>query len=133
MSGKEQPIGTALIICDHIITELGTNKKTLVGTFNNINGGALPVIQGMMSLFASLTNGQGRTKLLFRCTSVASGRTCFEFEERDVEFLHPNQVVEVVYNLKNLVFENPGVHCIELLVDGSHLMETRFNVTVQTQ
>jgi hypothetical protein len=40
---NEKPIGEALILCDQIITEAITNKKSLIGIFNFIAAPQFPL------------------------------------------------------------------------------------------
>ncbi len=129
MSGKEQPIGTALLICDQVISEETTNKKTLVGTFNNLTLPALPCTYAGLSVYASLTNGKGKVKVMLRCTSVENDQTLF-VAPMDAEFPNPGHVSEFVFNLRNVQFTVPGIHCFELLVDDALILETRFTVNV---
>jgi hypothetical protein len=123
---REQPIGQALLVCDQIITDAPTNKKSLIGVFNNLMALSFPVLHPSMCVFAALTNGNGQMEATLRCTvdaeevMKASGR---------IEFPDPNQVIELVFNLRGIVFPRPGMYTFELLCDGEFVIEKRFQVT----
>jgi len=127
MSGTEIPIGTALVLCDQVIAEEGTHKKTLVGTFNNIKVSALPCTYPAMAVFASLTNGRGLTRVTLRCTTVGDSKLQFELP-LDVAMPDPGHVSELVFNLRNVALTVSGIYCLELCAAEEPLLETRFSV-----
>ena len=117
------------MICDHVIAEQETNKKTLVGTFNNIKLPQVPGVYHAFSVFASLTNGQGAVRLILRCTSVTADQVQFEVA-MDSQFPDPSHVAEFIFNLLNVPFSATGIHCLELIVDEEPILETRFTVNI---
>lgn len=129
---SEQPMAQALLVCDHIIVEQGTNKKSLIGIFNTIASANFPMTHTRMSVFASLTNGRGSLPAMLRFVRVSDEKEIFSHKGQ-VEFPDPNQVIELVFNLVNTPFEEPGLYTFELLCDGDLLLEKRFNVAKLTQ
>src|SRR5438046_3092720 len=77
----EQPMAQALVICDQIIEEAGTHKKSLIGIFNSIFASTFPIQYSKMCVYASLTNGRGRVKMELRGVHVA------DEDSDDKEFL----------------------------------------------
>jgi hypothetical protein len=59
------PSALAILICDQIITEAQTQKKTLVGVFDKIWGPQLPVAQ-RLGFFARITDAEGDYKFTIR-------------------------------------------------------------------
>jgi len=49
----------AMLVCDYVITEQGTNKKSLIGVFENINAAQFPCIHHGLSVYIKMTDGQG--------------------------------------------------------------------------
>ena len=129
---SEQPMAQALVICDQIIEEAGTQKKSLIGIFNNIFASTFPVQHPKMCIYASLTNGRGRVKIELRGVRVGdegSDDKQFLSVSGTIAFPDPNQVVEMVFNLVGVPFERAGLHTFELHCEGNLLLEKRFNVT----
>ena len=127
----EQPIAQALVICDQIIEEAGTQKKSLIGIFNNVYAATFPIQHPKMCVYASLTNGRGKMQIELRGVRVGDAGS----EEKrilslsgTIQFPDPNQVVEMVFNLNGVPFERAGLHTFELYCAGSFLLEKRFSV-----
>ena len=126
-SGSEKPIGLAMIICDKVITEAGTNNKTIISTFNNINAKAFPCIHSRISVFVALTNTTGEKQI----------ELVLKKDERSIikmggkaNFPDPSHVLEIVFNLRNCVFPEQGKYGFEVYADGEYIFERQFNVVV---
>ena len=124
---NERPIAEALIICDEIINEAGTNKKSLIGTFNSILSDQYPMQHAKICVYAAMTNGQGEMSGELRCMRVDDQQMIFK-ASGTVQFADPNQVVEMSFNFRNIVFERPGLYTFELLAADELLLEKRFHV-----
>lgn len=122
-----KPEGIALMICDQVITEAKTNKKTLVGVFNNVGAPQFPCRHSRMCIFVSLTGGHGQTTTEIRCVNESSEKVLFS-AKGNVTFKDPNHVVEAVFELQNVVFPEPGLHSIDVLSDGQLVLQRRFTV-----
>ncbi|MCF6312286.1 MAG: hypothetical protein L3J39_07520 [Verrucomicrobiales bacterium] len=125
---NEAPIGIALILCDSIITDAKTGKNSLIGLFNNINCNSLPSLHARFCIFAQLTNGRGKQSIDIRCQSLQAEEVVFQ-TGGEIEFVNPNQVIEIQFELLNLTFPHAGMYTVELEADGMLVIESRFNVT----
>ena len=127
----ERPLVLSLVLCDQIITEHLTLKKSLIGAFNSIGFEALPGVYPRMCVYAALTNGQGETTANLRCvfmdTDDSEGRTLWEVNA-PIAFDNPNQVVEICFELNKIAFDSVGLHSFELSCGEELLMERRFHV-----
>ncbi len=126
MNGTEKPMGVAIIICDRVITETGTNNKTIVSTFNSIHAAKFPCIHQRMAVFVALTNASGVKEVNLVLTH--EGKTIIKFGGK-VMFSGPNAVVELIFNLKGVPFPDPGTYCFEVHAGGDYIFESRFNLT----
>ena len=124
---NEKPIAEALILCDEIITEAGTNKKSLIGTFNSIVSANFPMQHAKICVYAAMTNGQGEMTGELRCVRVDDQQEIFK-AAGNVQFADPNQVVEMSFNFRNILFERPGLYTFELIAGEELLLEKRFHV-----
>jgi hypothetical protein len=118
----------ALIICDQMIEEAKTGKKSLIGIFNNIFSATFPAQHPKMCVYASLTNGRGPGSVELRCVNVETGQTLFKFGG-GIVFSDPNEVVEMNFNLNLVPLDAPGLHSLELWFEDELLLEKRFSVT----
>jgi hypothetical protein len=125
---KASPIGIALIICDQIITEAITNKKSLMGCFNNINAAHFPTAPMNCVAFVALTNGHGAYQGTLRCVNEDEGNeTVFQLSG-PVVFASPLQTIEMGFKLVNLAFPKPGIHAITFSCDDIPILHRRFSV-----
>lgn len=80
-----------------------------------------------MTVYASLTNGRGEVPVVLRCVRVEDDHEVLSLAGA-VRFPDPNQVIDLVFNLKGVPFERPGLYTFELLSNEIPLLEKRFNV-----
>ncbi len=129
MTIPEKPLGMAIVVCDQVITDQDTHKKTLVGVFNNILSRNFPCMHPTMSIYVALTNGHGAVKIELACKELNVDEEVFARVGLNAEFPNPNHVVTVIFNLKTLNFKRPGVYSFEIYADDQFLLESRVNLT----
>ena len=115
-----KPILLALVLCDSIIREAGTNKLSLIGTFNGIFSNTYPCTHPSVSVYIAITEGRGKVPCTLRMTSLDSNQAVFELPGQ-IEFGGPTSVGELVFQLQSVRFEKPGVYAIEFWADGDLL------------
>jgi hypothetical protein len=125
-----KPIVLALVLCDTIIREVGTNKLSLIGTFNGIFANNFPCTHPSLSVYIAITEGRGKVPCKVRMTSV-DGQTVFELPGQ-LEFAGPNSVGELVFQLQQIRFERPGVYAIEFWA-GDDLLASRRLIALQLE
>lgn len=103
----------ALLLCDTVITDAMTGKKTLVGIFNSIGATKFPHIVPQINVFASLTNLEGETEVKIRLIA-GNNNVVFDLPAK-VPFKNPLDAPELVFNLQNLKFPSPGAFELQLL------------------
>ncbi len=106
----------ALLLCDTVITDAMTGKKTLVGIFNSIGASKFPHIVPQINVFASLTNIEGETEVKIRLIA-GNNNVVFDLPAK-VPFKNPLDAPELVFNLQNLKFPSPGAFELQLLAGG---------------
>ena len=121
-------MGVSLMICDQVITEAETNKKSLIGVFNNLSARQFPCRHPRLCIFVSITGGHGKAKTEVRCVNEQTRQALFG-AEGEVSFTDPNYMVEAVFEFNNVVFPAPGLHCIEVLSNGDLVLQRRFVVS----
>lgn len=133
MDKPEKPLGIALIICDRVITDITTQEKTLVATFNRIMSEGFPCLHPRMSIFIAVTNGRGTTQTQLQCLNEAEKQEVVFKLDGTISFPDPNHVVEISFQMNNVTFNKPGLHSIEFLCDGELVLQSRFEVMKITQ
>jgi hypothetical protein len=125
---KPTPVGLALIVCDMIIEDKLTNKKSLIGTFNNIAAPTFPCRHPKMCVFVSLTEGKGSYAARLRIINEDTQQSVVDMRG-NIQMQDINAVVELNFDLVGIVFPAPGLYSIEFYCDDALLMERRFNVS----
>ena len=115
-----KPILLALVLCDTIIREAGTNKLSLIGTFNGVFSNTFPCTHPSLSVYLAITEGRGKVPCILRMTSLDENKTIFELPGQ-IEFGGPTSVGELVFQLQSVRFEHPGVYAIEFWANGDLL------------
>jgi hypothetical protein len=124
---NEKPIGEALVICDQIITEVGTNKKSLIGIFNSIASLQFPTQHTRLCVFCAMSNGRGEMMVELRCVRMDDSYEVARIAGK-MDFPDPNRVIELVATFNNIPFDRPGLYTFEMHCEGEMILEKRFNV-----
>ena len=123
---KPSPIGLAIVICDQMIEDKFTNKKSLIGCFNQISAGQFPCRHPQVCVFVSLTEGSGQYTAKLRIVHEESAQVVTEIDGQ-IQFPDVNSVVELNFNLVGLQFPQPGLYSIEFYCDDALVLERRFH------
>jgi hypothetical protein len=121
MSPSELPIGLALLVCDTVIEDRRTMKKSLIGLFSQINVNKLPHVHPALCLFISLTGGTGEYPCEVICEHMDNAEKVFALKCK-VAFKTPYDVAELVFSLRSLRFQQPGRYWIKVVIDSMPLM-----------
>ncbi len=111
----ETPMCLAFLVCDTVITDAQTGKKSLIGIFNGGAASQFPYMIPQFSIFASLTNGEGETELKV-VMSATNSEKVFELKGK-LPFPNPLESPEVVFAIRNLVINSAGVYELQLFAD----------------
>ncbi|MFH1317874.1 MAG: hypothetical protein ABIH71_02525, partial [Candidatus Omnitrophota bacterium] len=64
----------AMLLCDSIITEIGTNKKSLIGIFENITANNFPCKHFKLSVYIKFTSAQGKYNFRLELVDLSSNK-----------------------------------------------------------
>lgn len=125
---KPKPIPLAMIICDTVIEDRLTGKKSLIGIFNNISVHKLPCQHPTINVFFALTEGIGEYKGCLRCAKLDTNEVIMNLNG---PLPFPNRLATVEFNfeLKNVVFPSEGQYIFELLCDDQPVISRKFIVS----
>lgn len=125
------PTLVSLLLCDQVIDDRITNKKSAIGLFNTIVVGGTPVRMQQISVMATLTEITQRTPLQLRLVRDADD-TVLTAMQGHVDAPNPLAMVDLVFTLQGLQIPTAGQFAFELLAAGDILGRRRFQV-VQAQ
>jgi len=125
---SQPPAVLAMILCDQVITDVETNKKSLIGIFDQVEAVALPCVVHELHVYLSLTDGHGTPATAISCVTVDEGEELFRGESK-VEFTDPLEVVELHFVFPSARFPHAGQYRFQFSADGKILLERRFFVS----
>jgi hypothetical protein len=124
----QSPEVLAMILCDQIITDVETNKKSLIGLFDQVETATLPCMVHELHVYLSLTDGHGTLPVTLSCIEMEEGEELFH-GDAEVEFTDPLQVVELQFIFPNARFPRAGEYRFQLSALGQILRERKFQIT----
>jgi len=120
-----KPDVLSLLVCDQILIDRLTGKTTLVGMFSTIGAARFPVRHPQLCVFASLTDGRGKTPLHIAVVDSEDARPPVASGTANVEFKDPRAVACLNLHFNGLVFPEPGEYRVQLKCGGELLREAR--------
>lgn len=123
-----QPNVKAILICDQIIHEYGTNKKSLIGIFEDIHITAFPHTYPRIAVYVNLTDAHGKYVLELRLVNSADNSVIGSGKTPEVQIDNPLRTCEFALQIQNLIFRNPGVYEFQVFANGDLIATKAFNV-----
>jgi hypothetical protein len=124
----QAPEVLAMILCDQVITDVETNKKSLIGLFDQVETLSLPCVVHELHIYLSLTDGHGTLPVELACVTLDEEEPLFR-GETELEFTDPLQMVELHFVFPNARFPHAGEYRFQLSTRGRILRERKFVVT----
>ncbi len=113
------PSVIAILLCDRIIEEVGTHKKTLVGIFHRIRASA-PVTMPL-AFYARLTDAEGKYTFRVNVMSLTDERLVMQGEMAPVDIGNRLRIVEIGLNLPPVPFPKSGRYEFQLFGNNVYL------------
>lgn len=129
MANLETPMGLSLIVCDTVIEDKHTSKKSLIGLFDRIQAQRLPCTHPAMSVFVSVTGGRGEYPCEILCRHQ-DGQTMAFSAKGQVVLRDPRQVVDMVFRLSGVRFPAEGLYWLTFQMDDVPIMLRPLQVQV---
>ncbi|MCK4342154.1 MAG: hypothetical protein KAY37_10590 [Phycisphaerae bacterium] len=124
------PSLVSLLICDQVIDDKISNKKSAIGIFNTILVPKMPTLIHQMAILASLTEIVGRVELEIRLIRDTDNHVLFSGKGA-VEAPDPLAVVDLLFAMQGVRITEPGQYAFELLSGGEILGRRRFQMVVR--
>lgn len=121
------PTLVALLLCDMVIDDKLTNKKSAIGLFNTIVASRLPRVIPHMVVLASLTEINGQTGIELRLVRDTDNHVLLR-SRGNVEAPSPLATVELVFTLQGIQLPAAGAYGFELWGSGHLIGRRRFQV-----
>lgn len=120
MSDAPIPNVVAMLICDQIITELGTGKKSLIGVFENFNAPAFPALIPRFAVYVKLADALGKYQFKLRIVKLKDEQLITEIGI-GAEVKDSSHYSELALNMGNFPFPEAGKYEFQLYVGDVYL------------
>lgn len=127
MTEQPTPSVTAMLLCDQVITEQGTNKKSLIGIFETIAGLGFPMVIPRLSIYVRMLDGFGRYPFTLRVVKLKDETLVAEVEINGEVPDHAH-AAELVFNFIGLPIPEAGKYEFQLYTRDTYL----HRVTLET-
>lgn len=123
--------GLGIILCDQVIEDRRTRKKSYIGVFNDILVGKFPARHPCFFLAVSVTGCLGQKEMEIRITREADyGEEEVMRLKGNVESANPLNVIEMVFEMRDFPIQKAGRYGIEIfaLPEETRIAQRFFNV-----
>jgi len=111
------PLVTAFLVCDYVIHEQDTNKKSCVGIFHQISTHHFPCRHGQLAIYANISDAQGEYVFRLSLQHLKDGREIGAGSTPPLKIPDRLQTAELAFRLQNIVFPEPGKYQFQLFAN----------------
>ena len=109
-----------MLVCDQVITEQGTNKKSLIGIFERIGAPTFPMVLARISVYVKVVDAIGKYKFKLRLVTLKDEKLVAEIDI-DAEIKDSRYGSEFALNMGNLPLPEPGKYEFQLYAGDIYL------------
>lgn len=126
----ELPVARGLLLCELVIVEERTRNISLVNVFTTRVVEAVPTGPQAFTVFALLTNGQGRIPLELRINRLRDDAVVFN-QSQPLTFPDPITEVRFVFRSAQFHFPETGLYEVTLASGAEPIAQTRLDIRVR--
>lgn len=123
------PSLVSLLVCDQVIDDKLSNKKSAIGLFNSVLVPAVPTRIHQLAVMATLTEISGRTPLQLRLMRDEDNNVLMHTNGH-VDAPNPLAMVDLVFAMQGVPIAKAGQYAFELLSRDELLGRRRFQVVI---
>lgn len=128
-----KPSVQAFLVCDNVIADAATGKKTIVGAFTTVRATSFPCVLNQLALYFCLTDGEGKYQFVIELVYLNENKTIGRAPLNEVlEFKDRLEIVDAGVTLPPTMFPGPGRYEFRLLADEHFIASKDFNAILQT-
>jgi hypothetical protein len=120
------PSVVAMLVCDQIITEIGTNKKSLIGVFDNFFSLSFPGFLPRLAVYVKMADAAGDYFFKLRVVKLKDETLIAEVGIQ-AHIVDVSQYGELALNLGSIPIPEPGKYEIQLYSGNEYLHRITIN------
>jgi hypothetical protein len=123
----QRPSALGLLLCEQVIRDSETGRRTFVGAFDSLTADEFPFVSPPLTVYAALTNGQGRIRLELRVTDI-DDEVDLAVEGLTVDLPGPLDLAHVRFRFRGLSFPEPGHYLFQLFAENEPICHRRLHI-----
>jgi hypothetical protein len=127
-----RPTALGLFLCDQVIIDRETGKRTLVGLFDVLRCPEIPYTVPPFAVSAALTDGQGQCVLDLVVSDIDTAEQ-LAVASAQVDFDNPLALFHVRFRFPALSFPVAGQYLFELFADDEPICHRRLHVQLSEE
>ena len=120
---------SAILVCDMIIHDAQTNKKSVIGIFSNIGAVSFPANHVALSVYFCVSDAEGEYRFELRLVDLESGQGIGTEHLPPVTIQSRLHSFDCAIQLINVVFPHPGKYEFQLMANDEFLGSKDFAVS----
>jgi hypothetical protein len=123
-----KPSVQAFLVCDQVIEDSLTKKKSLIGLFTHLQTASFPFQHQQMGLYFCLTDAEGLYHFDIDLVYLNSEQLVCRATLPNIEITDRLQISDFGINIPLLIFPAPGRYEFRLRMEGHLIAQKDFNV-----
>lgn len=128
MTDFAKPSVQAFLVCDQVIEDSLTKKKSLIGIFTHLQAVAFPFQHQQMGLYFCLTDAEGTYHFDIDLVHLNNEQLVCRATLPNIVIGDRLQISDFGINIPSLVFPAPGRYEFRLRMEGHLIAQKDFNV-----
>ncbi|RMH09445.1 MAG: hypothetical protein D6704_01225 [Nitrospirae bacterium] len=121
----------AFLVCDTVIVDSLTGKKSLIGTFTHLWAPRFPCQHHQMGVYFCLTDAEGVYRFELQLVYLDRDQVIGKVTLSPIEISSRLETKDIGINIPSLVFPGPGRYEFRLYADGQFIAQKDFDVIQQ--
>ena len=111
---QPNPVVKAFLVCDMIVHDAQSGKKSLIGVFHELRADRFPAVHHALWIYANLTDGRGEYRFEIRLVDVARNTVLGKGKPPPINIGGPLQTTELSAQLRNVQLPGEGTYEFQL-------------------
>ncbi len=129
-SSNPPPVVKAFLVCDQVIHDAQTGKKTLVGVFHELRADRFPAVHPVLWIYANLTDARGQYAFEIRFVDVERNKVLGNGTPPPIKIPGPLQTTELSAQLRNVQLPDAGTYEFQLLTNDELIATKAIRVSL---
>ena len=123
-----KPIVQAFVVCDTVIIDSLTGKKSIIGAFTHLWAQSFPCQHPQMGVYFCLTDAQGSYQFEIQLAYLDKDQIVGKAALSPIEIKDRLEIHDFGLNIPAIIFPGPGRYEFRLYADGQFITQKDFQV-----